>query len=153
MTKTTKNAAPFSLRLTFDERAKLKKMANGKPLGAFIRTKIFDASRDNKVENQHNHAQILGMLGQSELTKNMQELADASRSGSLPLTPDTEKMLHDAFRQRDEGTIRGQAMILKASQRGGARQLAAHLLNTEDNEHCELHDIRGFMSADLQGAL
>lgn len=44
-------------------------------------------------------------------------------------------------------------MILKASQRGGARQLAAHLLNTEDNEHCELHDIRGFMSDDLHGAL
>lgn len=43
-------------------------------------------------------------------------------------------------------------MILKGSQRCGSRQLAAHLLKTEDNEHVEVHDIRGFMSDNLQGA-
>lgn len=44
-------------------------------------------------------------------------------------------------------------MILKASQRGGGKQLALHLLNTADNEHCEIHDLRGFVSADLVGAM
>ena len=44
-------------------------------------------------------------------------------------------------------------MILKGSQRGGARQLAAHLLNARDNEHVELHDLRGFSSDDLTSAL
>lgn len=44
-------------------------------------------------------------------------------------------------------------MILKASQRGGARQLAAHLLRTDDNEHVEVHEVRGFVSQDLAGAL
>lgn len=44
-------------------------------------------------------------------------------------------------------------MILKASQRGGAKQLGLHLLKTEENEHVELHDIRGFMSDDVVGAL
>lgn len=44
-------------------------------------------------------------------------------------------------------------MILKGSQRGGARQLATHLLRTDENDHIELHDIRGFMADDLQGAL
>jgi len=44
-------------------------------------------------------------------------------------------------------------MILKASQRGGGRQLARHLLRTEENEHVELHEIRGFVSDDLTGAL
>lgn len=43
-------------------------------------------------------------------------------------------------------------MILKASQRGGARQLAAHLLNARDNEHIEIHDLRGFSADDLHGA-
>jgi hypothetical protein len=44
-------------------------------------------------------------------------------------------------------------MILKASQRSGARQLAAHLMNDRDNDHVTLHELRGFMAADLQGAL
>ena len=44
-------------------------------------------------------------------------------------------------------------MILKGSQRGGARQLAAHLLKVEENEHVEIHEISGFVSEDLDGAL
>jgi len=42
-------------------------------------------------------------------------------------------------------------MILKGSQRGGARQLAAHLLKDE-NEHIELVELRGFIADDLTGA-
>ncbi|GJL67669.1 MAG: hypothetical protein NPIRA06_03040 [Nitrospirales bacterium] len=44
-------------------------------------------------------------------------------------------------------------MILKGSQRGGARQLATHLLKVEENEHVEIHEIYGFVSEDLDGAL
>ena len=44
-------------------------------------------------------------------------------------------------------------MILKGSQRGGAKDLAAHLLKTEENEHVEMHELRGFISQDLTGAL
>jgi len=32
-------------------------------------------------------------------------------------------------------------MILKGSQRSGAKQLGLHLLKTEENEHVELHDM------------
>lgn len=44
-------------------------------------------------------------------------------------------------------------MILKASQRGGAKQLGLHLLRTDENEHVEIHEIRGFVSSDIVGAL
>src|SRR6056297_2468907 len=44
-------------------------------------------------------------------------------------------------------------MILNANQRGNAKELARHLLNTRDNDHVELHDLRGFVSNDLHGAL
>lgn len=44
-------------------------------------------------------------------------------------------------------------MILKASQRGGARNLADHLMKVEENEHVEIHEISGFVSDDLHGAL
>jgi len=43
-------------------------------------------------------------------------------------------------------------MILKASQRGGATRLAAHLLNTQDNEHVEIHEVSGFIADNLQDA-
>ncbi len=43
-------------------------------------------------------------------------------------------------------------MILKGNQRGGAKNLALHLLK-EENEHIDVHDLRGFASSDLMGAL
>ncbi len=44
-------------------------------------------------------------------------------------------------------------MILKGKQRGGSKQLAIHLQKTEDNEHVEIHEVRGFASNDLNEAL
>ncbi len=44
-------------------------------------------------------------------------------------------------------------MILKASQRGSAGQLAAHLMNANDNDHIALEEVRGFAASDLFGAL
>ena len=43
-------------------------------------------------------------------------------------------------------------MILKGSQRAGGTQLALHLLNDRDNDHVEVHELRGFVSDDLIGA-
>jgi len=43
-------------------------------------------------------------------------------------------------------------MILKASQRSGGLKLAAHLMNTHDNDHVDVHDLRGFTADDLHGA-
>ncbi|MEM0930062.1 MAG: relaxase [Pseudomonadota bacterium] len=43
-------------------------------------------------------------------------------------------------------------MIIVASQRGGAKKLGEHLMNARDNEHVELHEIRGFISSDVIGA-
>lgn len=43
-------------------------------------------------------------------------------------------------------------MILKAKERGDAPQLARYLLTMRDNDHVELHDVRGFASDDLPGA-
>jgi hypothetical protein len=37
-------------------------------------------------------------------------------------------------------------MILKGSQRDNAAKLARHLMNMQDNEHVELHELRGFIS-------
>ncbi|MEW8332584.1 MAG: hypothetical protein AB2692_16745 [Candidatus Thiodiazotropha sp.] len=43
-------------------------------------------------------------------------------------------------------------MILKGSQRAGGTQLAIHLLRTDENEHVEVHELRGFMADNLRSA-
>ena len=44
-------------------------------------------------------------------------------------------------------------MILVASQRGGPKALAAHLLNANDNDHVTVRELRGFVANDLPGAM
>lgn len=44
-------------------------------------------------------------------------------------------------------------MIMVASQRSGASQLAAHLMNIQDNDHVTVEELRGFVADDLRGAL
>jgi len=43
-------------------------------------------------------------------------------------------------------------MILKGNQRGGAMKLADHLFKGPENEHIELHEMRGFMADTPSGA-
>jgi hypothetical protein len=43
-------------------------------------------------------------------------------------------------------------LILKGNQRGGGQQLAAHLMNSFDNERVEIADARGAIAQDLSGA-
>jgi len=43
-------------------------------------------------------------------------------------------------------------MILKGNQRAGGQQLAAHLMNSFDNERVEVAEVRGAVAQDLSGA-
>ncbi|GFE48331.1 hypothetical protein So717_00840 [Roseobacter cerasinus] len=43
-------------------------------------------------------------------------------------------------------------MILNGNQRGGGLKLAAHLMNVHDNDHVEVHELRGFTAETLHGA-
>ncbi|MFA5989412.1 MAG: plasmid mobilization relaxosome protein MobC [Sphingomonas sp.] len=94
---------PFSLRLTFEERAKLERDAAGMALGAYIRSRLLDpetvAPRKRgkfPVKDHQALAQLLGLLGQSRLANNVNQLARAANSGSLAVTPDTEEALMSA---------------------------------------------------------
>ena len=44
-------------------------------------------------------------------------------------------------------------MVIKGKARGGAGSLAAHLLRTDHNERVHLHELRGVVAEDLEGAL
>lgn len=102
MTKKQKTQTkPFSLRLTYEERAKLQASAGEEPLAIFIRSKLFGeddiVNRKEVFKGRTECAKILGMLGQSDLSKNLNELSQAVQSGSLIVTPDTQAVLDQAL--------------------------------------------------------
>ena len=43
-------------------------------------------------------------------------------------------------------------MILEGNQRAGAAKMARHLMNLEENDHVEVHEISGFLSTDIHEA-
>ncbi len=96
---------PVSLRMTFEEKANLELAAAGMSLSSYIRWRIFDpASPPPKhrgkrpVKDHVALARLLAMMGQSRIGNNLNQLAKAVNSGSLPVTPETEAELLEAAR-------------------------------------------------------
>lgn len=90
---------PFCLRLSFEERARLEQLADGQPLGAYIRSRLLDAPPRRKslsVNDKDALLRVLGQLGQSRLANNLNQLAKQANLGTLPITPDTEAALQQA---------------------------------------------------------
>ena len=95
--------APFSIRLSATERAQLEEEAKGAPLGAYIKAKALEGPplrirrSGLAVEDQTALAKVLALLGRSHLASNLNQLARAANSGSLPMTPETEECLRQAL--------------------------------------------------------
>lgn len=100
----TKSPAPFSLRLTAEERAQLERRAAGMPMGAYIRGCLFASGATPQritrgkapVADHKALAQLLARLGQSRLPNNINQLARAANTGALPITRETEAALRTA---------------------------------------------------------
>lgn len=95
--------APFSLRLSFDEKALLRDAANGVPLGAYIKAKLFDEPLEkvrrrntNPVKDHEALGRVLGALGKSRLSQNLNQIARAANMGALPVSPELEDELRQA---------------------------------------------------------
>lgn len=94
---------PFSLRLTFEERAKLERDAAGLALSEYIRSRLFGddvtprrTRGKSPVKDHEALARVLAALGASRLPSNLNQLARAANTGSLPVTPDTVAALTEA---------------------------------------------------------
>lgn len=99
-----KRLAPFSIRLSLEERARLAVEAAGAPLGAYIKAKVLGTvpvERKRRkvlaIKDREALAQALALLGRSRLSSNLNQLAYAVNIGSLPLTPETEAELRAAL--------------------------------------------------------
>ena len=99
-----KRTPPFSLRLTFEQRARLEQEAAGSSLSAYIHERLFGAEAPparrkrgkSPVKDQQAIAELLAKLGQSRLSSNLNQLARLANMGALPVTPDTETAIIEA---------------------------------------------------------
>lgn len=104
--ETKKYPPPFSLRLTLEERARLEAEAGDLPLGAYIRERLLGddvaprTRRGNSpVKDKEALGRVMGTLGASRLSANLNQLARAVNTGSLPVTPETEAELQQACQE------------------------------------------------------
>lgn len=99
---------PITFRATEDERAAILKAAGAMSLSAFIRLKVLadlDIEAPRRKASRKRHApsaelavlaQILGGLGQSRLSQNMNQIAKAANMGALPVSAELETELFEA---------------------------------------------------------
>jgi hypothetical protein len=98
-----KREAPFSIRLSFEERASLRNAAGDMPLAAYIKFLLFadDApvirTRNKTPVKDHKAlAEVLACLGASRIANNLNQLAKAANSGSLYLERETKTQFNAA---------------------------------------------------------
>lgn len=105
MTKSNsaENAQPFSIRLTKTEKDRLRERAGTIPLGIFIRNVVLGgeqavsrAVRHQPLRNADSLGRLLGLLGQSRLASNLNQIAKAANLGALPVTAELEADLRQA---------------------------------------------------------
>lgn len=115
--------APFSLRLSSEERRRLTEEAADIPLGSYIKGKLLDqgvASIRRRrsglaIEDRQALARALALLGQSRLASNLNQLAHAAHIGALPVTPEIEAELAEGVAAvREVRALLVQALGLKA---------------------------------------
>ena len=94
---------PFSMRLTRAQRRKLGEDAGEQTVGEYVRSCLFEnrtplkrTFRRRPVQDEQALTKVLGALGRSRLSSNLNQLAKAVHSGSLPITPETEKAILEA---------------------------------------------------------
>jgi hypothetical protein len=105
--------APFSLRLTADERATLQRRAGTMPVATYIKSVLFGMepprrSRARSPVRDHKAlAEVLACLGASRIANNLNQLAKHANSGSLYFDRDTKHQLGSAC-----GDIRAMRQLL-----------------------------------------
>lgn len=99
-----RHPSPITLRLTDEERAMLKDLAAGMSVSAYIRKCVFGndtAPRKVRsrvpVKDELALARVLGMLGQSRIANNLNQIAYHANAGSLVVDEQCTKEIHEAY--------------------------------------------------------
>lgn len=108
-----RRAAPYSLRLSFEEKAKLQRLAGDLPVATYIKSVLFGTEPPRRarvrspIKDHQALAEVLACLGASRLSANLNQLAKAANSGSLYFDLGTKVALNAAC-----GDIRAMRQLL-----------------------------------------
>ncbi|MFM9977233.1 MAG: hypothetical protein ACKVOP_04220 [Sphingomonadaceae bacterium] len=98
-----KRDAPFSLRLSFEERARLERNAGNMPVAAYIKSLLFaedapiyQTRGKAPVKDRQTLAEVLACLGATRLASNLNQLAHATNLGNFYFDHDTKAAIHAA---------------------------------------------------------
>jgi phosphoglycerate dehydrogenase-like enzyme len=115
--KKTRDCPRVTLRLSVNDHERLIEMANGMALATFIRAKVLDDQLPRKkrrsytaVADKQAIAQILGLLGQSRIANNLNQLAYHANVGSLSMDETTQAQIAEAH----DHVVFLRQMLLKA---------------------------------------
>ena len=96
----SKQPPRFSIHLNWDQRDELDRLSQGMPWATYIKEVIFVQKKRISVRysdlDRKLLAKLLAVLGKSRLSSNLNQLAKAANSGSLPVNHEVEKAIMDA---------------------------------------------------------
>jgi len=102
--KTTRDCPRVTLRLSVEDHERLTALADGMALSTYIRAKALGDTLPRKktrspssVADKQALAQILGLLGQSRIANNLNQLAYHANIGSLAIEARTEAEINEAY--------------------------------------------------------
>ncbi len=100
--KITKQPPPFSIRFSWDQRAELDRLTHGQPWAGYIKdvlfVKKFRPQSVSRIYDRQILATLLGALGKSRIASNINQLAKAANSGSLPVNEEVVNAIISAVR-------------------------------------------------------
>lgn len=93
----------MSIRLSESEREALIRLAGDMRLSTYVKAVVFEGGKTFRtrrtyapVEDKKALSKVLGLLGQSRIAANLNQLAKAANIGTLAVTPDVEDDLQEA---------------------------------------------------------
>lgn len=116
MSRAPSKSKPLSVRFTDAEKARMADLAGGTPLSQYIRERALGEATEARAKVRHPLkdaeplGRLLGLLGQSRLSSNLNQLAKAANQGSLPATKEVEDDLRAACAE----VFEMRALLLKA---------------------------------------
>lgn len=115
--KTTRDCPRVTLRLSVEDHARLQELADGMALSTYIRAKALGETLGRRkphstasVADKQALAQLLGLLGQSRVANNLNQLAYQANTGSLPIDDAMRDQISEAY----EHVVLMRAILIKA---------------------------------------
>ncbi|CTQ58131.1 plasmid mobilization relaxosome protein MobC [Roseibium album] len=102
--KTTRDCPRVTVRLSLDDYERLQTLAGGRALSVYLRAKGLEEplpKRKTKssvpIADRHVIAQLLGILGQSRIANNLNQLAYHANVGSFAIDDDARSQINEAY--------------------------------------------------------